>query len=178
MAGHCEGNKNSTHHVEACDLDSFIITIVNGGNTVWKFLLYQANPTESELTPAWFVSPEVPVGEKPPSRGRKNIRSAMWSEMEQMRPGTIFHATGQKECNPEDKNIVNFTFVHDTPQLSDAYGGGEKGALTVMFGDNNPTNRFAIGVGMSGKSIYVANAKSNTKHVFVAKPCMLSDFCY
>ena len=82
----------------------------------------------------------------------------------------MFYGTGRKECDPKDKNVVNFSFCDDTPHLSDAFGEGEKDTLTIIDGDNIPPNKFAVGVSMSGKTIYVANAKSKMKHVIIPKP--------
>jgi hypothetical protein len=178
MAGHSESSKHSLdhhhhhhhHHEDGnCESHTFSVTIVNGGNRVWKFLLYQTHPTKSDVVPAWFVSPEIPVGDKITFSWKAKY-SFVWSEVEKIRPGATFHATGHKECDPKDKNVVNFSFCDDTPHLSDAFGGEEKGTLTIIDGDNIPPNRFAVGVSMSGKTIYVANAKSKMKHVFIPRP--------
>ena len=94
----------------------------------------------------------------------------VWSDTEEVKPGITFKARDSKDCDLKDNNQANFTFVKDTPKLSDPTTGGPPGSLTIHDGDTVPPNKFAVGVGMSGKGTYVVNAGPNLVHQFTPEP--------
>ena len=94
----------------------------------------------------------------------------MWSATGEVKPGIRFRGNGLKECDPQDKNQVSFTFTNDTPKLSDPISGGTQGSLTISEGENIPPKTFAVGVGMSGNGTYVVNAGPNLEHQFTPEP--------
>lgn len=145
----------------------YSVCVVNHGNRAWKFLVYQKPPSITEnLSLAWIASPyHIAVGDSITFKWDIQY-SFVWAATGVVKPGVTFIATGLKDCDPNSKNITNFTFLHDTPQLSDPTDGGEPGSLTIKDGSTVPVKTFAVGVGMSGKGTYVVNAGPNLTHVF------------
>ena len=75
-----------------------------------------------------------------------------------------------KECDPAGKNFTNFDVTNDTPQLSAPTSGGTTGSLTIHDGNTVQPNKFAVGVGMSGKGIDVCKRRAQPEHQFTPKP--------
>lgn len=135
-----------------------------------NFYVYQQPPSFlHNLTLAWLVSPyALEVG---------GIFTFTWDTQYSfvfgtgvVKPGVTFRATGLKPCDPTNSNTVNFTFSNNTPSFNQPAVGGPSGSLTIHDEFNVPPNKFAVGVGMSGKGIYVVNAEPNLTHLFTPTP--------
>ena len=149
----------------------YSVKVVNNGVAPSKFYVYQQPPSiTNNLSLAWFASPyHIAAGDR--ITFSWNIQySFVWSDTGIVKAGVIFALMGLKECDPTGKNITTFTFENDTPQLSDPITGGAGGSLTIEEGTTIPFNKFAVGVGMSGKGTYVVNAGPNLTHQFTPEP--------
>lgn len=149
----------------------YSVKVINNANTAWKFFLFQSPPAITDsLTLAWFASPfHIAPGDNTSFSWNLSYQF-VWSATGQVKPGITFKATGLKDCDPQRKNQVNFTFVNDTPKLTDPASGGAPGSLTICDENNVPANTFAVGVGMSGNGTYVVNAGPNLEHQFTPEP--------
>ena len=148
-------------------MSTYSVHVRNESASAWKFYVYQSPPEDtSNLTLAWFASKyKIGPGYKDSFEWNINYQF-VWSASGEVRPGIKFEATGQTECDPDAGNTSKFTFLGDTPLLSDAIPGGEIGHLFIHDGPNVPSNTFAVGVGMSGNGTFVVNAGPNLKQVF------------
>ena len=147
------------------------VTVKNNANAPWKFYVFQSPPAiTNDLTLAWFASPfHIAPGDMTTFSWNTNYQF-VWSATGEVKPGITFKATGSKEGDPQVKNQTKFTFVNDTPDLSDPTTGGPQGSLTIHDGDTVPPKTFAVGVGMSGNGTYVVNAGPNLVHQFTPTP--------
>ena len=150
---------------------NYSVKVVNKGAAPSKFYVYQQPPTiANNLSLAWFASPyRIAAGDN--ITFSWNIQySFVWSDTGIVKAGVIFASMGLKECDPSGNNVTSFTFENDTPQLSEPMTGGTAGSLTINDGITIQSNRFAVGVGMSGKGTYVVNAGPNLTHQFTPEP--------
>ena len=150
---------------------SYSINVINNGNQPWKFLVYQQPPSITNgLCLAWLTSP-YRIAVKDQISFNWNLKySFVWANTGVVRPGVTFKATGVKDCDPNSKNLTDFTYENDTPQLSEPTVGGNPGSLTIKDGNTVPSQTFAVGVGMSGKGTFVVNAGPNLTHIFTPEP--------
>ena len=150
---------------------NYSVKVVNNGAAPWKFYVYQQPPTiANNLSLAWFAAPyHIASGDS--ITFSWNIQySFVWSATGIIKAGVKFKATGLKDCDPTGKNLTKFSFNNDTPQLSDPTSEGTAGSLTIKDDKSVPSNKFAVGVGMSGKGTYVVNAGPNLTHQFTPEP--------
>ena len=147
------------------------VNVVNNGSKPWKFLVYQQPPSITNgLCLAWLTSP-YRIAVKDQISFNWNLKySFVWANTGVVRPGVTFKATGVKDCDPNSKNLTNFTYENDTPQLSEPTVGGNPGSLTIKDGKAVPSQTFAVGIGMSGKGTFVVNAGPNLTHKFTPEP--------
>ena len=153
--------------------DTYSIKMVNNSNRSWFFFVYQQPPPNAygAQSLAWLVSPHNI------NNGGDQITftwviqyQMMWAQTGLLMPRVIFSASGSKDADLTTDNLSSFSFVNNTPKLSEPTRGGAEGSLTINDGATVPENTFSIGVGMGDKGVYAVNAGPNLKHIFTPNP--------
>ena len=150
--------------------EEYHLKAVNKSNRDWTFYVYQKAPdivSENVFSLSW-LAPLYKIGVN-------NFKNFYWSvdyefvwyDSGKLEPGVRFLAGGSQKCNPSGKNHTEFTVPRNgAPGLSEPTKEPEKGTLYIETDDTVPTNKFAVGIGMSGNGIFVQQAEPNSIYKF------------
>ena len=150
---------------------TYRVQVDNKSKNAWKFFVYQRVSTfrPLELTVAWLASSiKIPSGFTTHFIWQHNYQF-VWGTTRIVEPGTIFTASGQVNCDPQDANTTTFAIQDGIPGFSQPVSGSDKGTLRITE-DKIPIFRYAVGIGMSQSATYVVNAEPNLTHVITPLP--------
>lgn len=149
----------------------YALTMINQSAQPWVFYVYQKlpAPVADVFSLAWFASPyQIRVGDQIKFSWEIDY-NFVWSDTGVLIPGVTFDASGKKDCDPSGANTTTFS-MDPGPGLSDPVQGPPAGSLVINDANNVPSNRFSVGIGMSGTGTYVVQAGPNLKHTFTPTP--------
>lgn len=149
----------------------YALKLINQSAQPWTFFVYQKLPGQvaNVFSLAWFASPyQIRVGDQIRFSWEIDY-NFVWSDTGVLIPGVTFDASGKKDCDPNGANATQFS-LSPGPGLSDPVQGPPAGSLVIQDANNVPSNRFSVGIGMSGTGTYVVQAGPNLTHTFTPTP--------
>lgn len=151
---------------------NYTLKFKNQSKNVGNVCVYQTDPNfnqdESIMSLVWFTKrthPETNV-----EFNWQTDYSVVWSEVAGVMPGVIFEASQLMETDLQNSNKIIFDYNNDEFYLTNGGSDGQTGSLEISETCNIPSDRAAVGIGMSGSGIFVKPAQPNMNMKFTPHP--------
>jgi hypothetical protein len=96
----------------------------------------------------------------------------VWAGTGQISPGVVLDVSQVVSTSVDGNNVIDLSY--DVPNrtffLHNQRSGGRPGTLTISADQTVPVNAVAVGIGMSGKPTFVAQAQPNMTYSFSPQP--------
>ena len=135
------------------------LTVINNASSTVSACLYQL-PEGPGLLPTVWLSSYIPPGMSKTFRWSGEDYAFVWSETGPIQPGINFSPS--QIISAEPGNQISFTAVGGQAQFSGLNPTpSQPGLLSIASSATIPSKAYGIGVGLSGSTVYVAQAQPN-----------------
>lgn len=151
-------------------MTTFTVSAMNNSMNRGSFMIFQKPQNFSQgnvFSLAWMArmcSPQTNT-----AFNWKQDYAFSWSQTGQLVPGVRFTASQMIPADPKNQNSIRLDY-NGSFSFQDPNPGGSSGTLTVQDSASIPMNKAAVGIAMSGSTIYASQAQPNTNQIFTAQP--------
>jgi hypothetical protein len=150
----------------------YSILFTNNSSNSGSLCIYQTNDNHStnpEVVPlAWFCKAVHPTTQI--SFVWKQDYNFIWSDTKEIKQGMSFRTSQTWDANLTNKNYIELDYIENAYTFQNLKQGEEKGKFYIKQSAKLPYKKGSVGIGMSGKGIFMIPVQANINIILEHKP--------